>query len=45
MVTLRRFVCALVGHAPPPGVTAAMSIRFHCDRCGQCVAGHLGRSR
>lgn len=42
---LRRFLCALFGHATLPGVRRDMSIWFECQRCRQVQRGGLGFRR
>ena len=34
-----RFLCRVVGHALPPGLSRHLSIYFTCARCGDCVRG------
>lgn len=42
---IRRLVCALFGHQPPPGVSPAMSIKYHCDRCQDLIPGELAAKK
>lgn len=42
---LRRLVCFLFGHTPPPGCTRARAIAFECHRCGQLARGDLALKR
>lgn len=43
---MRRLLCAVFGHALPPGVRREMSICFHCARCRAVVPGEfLSRRR
>lgn len=41
MKALRRFVCAVFGHAPARHVEPRVCLVFHCERCSRLVPGGL----
>ena len=43
--TVKRFLCFLLAHVPPPGVTRRESITFCCHRCGDLADGDLSINR
>jgi len=42
---IRRFVCALLGHASWPGTDPRLAITYHCPRCGRIADGGLSLNR
>lgn len=41
---MKRLLCLILRHQPPPGVSRAWSMRFMCQRCGRVVDGDLSRA-
>lgn len=42
---MKRLLCWLLSHTPPPGYTKARALYFICDRCGERARGEMAAGR